>query len=220
MRVRAARLPGKPANIVPAKTEKGKIMCGTFEWTPARIQSLREDWAAGLTAALIARRFGIRRGSVIGKAHRLGLERRAVGKRPREAAAVPRPAKAAVLREPRPVAARRATISLANSPAIPLVRASQRMPPVAVDAAEAKRLGRAVPAVAGAAPLRPPRTGCGILDLTNESCRWPQEHLGLGDPRYCGEPGADLSARRPYCATHMRGAYILSPRPRPTRGAR
>jgi GcrA cell cycle regulator len=188
-------------------------MRGTFEWTPARVQNLREAWAAGQTVAVIARAFRIGRGSVIGKVHRLGLARRAVSKRPTKAAA-PQPAKSAAARN-KPAATKQA-VSLASSPAIPLVRSSQRMPPVAADAAGAKKSGRAVPAVAGAASLRPPppQNGCGILDLTNETCRWPRESCGLGDPRYCGEPGAGLSARRPYCAAHTRLTYVPSPRPR------
>jgi GcrA cell cycle regulator len=188
-------------------------MRGTFEWTPARVQNLREAWAAGLTVAVIAHAFRIGRGSVIGKVHRLGLARRAASKRPTKAAP-PQPAKPAAARN-KPAATRKQVVSLASSPAIPLVRSSQRMPPIAADAAGAKRSGRAVPAVAGAAPLRsPPQSGCGILDLTNETCRWPRENCGLGNPRYCGEPGADLGARRPYCAAHTRLAYVLAPRPR------
>src|SRR5580700_9837974 len=165
-------------------------MGGTFEWTPARVQSLREAWAAGFTVAVIAHAFGVGRGSVIGKAHRLGLARRAAGKRSREAAAAPRPARRARERS-KPVRTKPASvgnriISSAhtaakpalglnpgwtpvrrqkhapnnNSPAIPLVRSSQRMPPVAADAAGVfRKPGRAVPAVAGAAPPPPAQTG-------------------------------------------------------------
>ncbi len=43
---------------------------------------------------------------------------------------------------------------------------------------------------------------CTLLQLTNETCRWP-----VGDPRspdffYCGSPTADLAECRPYCAAH------------------
>jgi GcrA cell cycle regulator len=217
-------------------------MPDTFEWTPARVQSLREAWAAGFSAAVIAHALGVGRGSIIGKARRLGLARRATGKRPRQVAAAPRPAKRAPVRSkpaalrPKPAPAGNRIISLAhvpakparrldpvrrrdqapnnNSPAIPLVRSSRRMPPIAADAAGAKMPGRAVPAVAGAAPPPRTQTACGLLELTNETCRWPYEPAGLGDPRYCGEPGADLSARAPYCAAHMRLAYVVAPRPR------
>jgi GcrA cell cycle regulator len=211
-------------------------MGGTFEWTQQRVQDLREAWAAGLTASVIAHAFGIGRGSVIGKAHRLGLSRRPRRKLWREVERF-RPAEATT-----PVPACTGTVSLArgpakpllrsayrparrqhrapnsNSPATPLMRSSRRMPPVAADAAGASKPGRAVPAVAGTAP-RPSAPGCSILDLTNASCRWPLEPAGLADPRYCGEPSADLSARTPYCAAHMRAAYIFAPRPHAKRRA-
>jgi GcrA cell cycle regulator len=46
-------------------------------WTPARVQRLRELWAAGRTASAIAQELrGVSRNAVIGKAHRLGLEPR------------------------------------------------------------------------------------------------------------------------------------------------
>jgi GcrA cell cycle regulator len=51
------------------------------------------------------------------------------------------------------------------------------------------------------------RRGKSLLELTNDSCRWPN-----GDPAkpnffYCGAPGADLENGRPYCAHHARRAY-------------
>ncbi len=46
-----------------------------------------------------------------------------------------------------------------------------------------------------------------LLELRNDSCRWPN-----GDPAkrnffFCGAPGADLEGGRPYCAHHARRAY-------------
>jgi GcrA cell cycle regulator len=52
----------------------------------------------------------------------------------------------------------------------------------------------------------PERLRCSLLDLTNETCRWP-----IGDPGetgfyFCGTPSADLAAGQPYCPCHMREA--------------
>lgn len=48
-----------------------------MEWTDERITLLRELWGEGLSASQIADRLGdVTRNAVIGKAHRLGLEKR------------------------------------------------------------------------------------------------------------------------------------------------
>lgn len=45
-------------------------------WDDETIATLRQFWTAGLSAAEIGRRMGFTKNSVIGKAHRLGLEER------------------------------------------------------------------------------------------------------------------------------------------------
>jgi len=64
------------------------------QWTPERIELLRELWGGGLTAAQIAERLGgISRNAVIGKAHRMGLSGGSKPKarsRPRQTAVEPK----------------------------------------------------------------------------------------------------------------------------------
>jgi GcrA cell cycle regulator len=50
---------------------------------------------------------------------------------------------------------------------------------------------------------------CGktLLELTNESCRWPIGDPAKGSFHFCGEPGADLEQGIPYCECHRQRAY-------------
>ncbi len=46
-----------------------------------------------------------------------------------------------------------------------------------------------------------------LLELSNESCRWPHGRPGTPAFFFCGAPGADLERGIPYCARHARRAY-------------
>ncbi len=59
----------------------------------------------------------------------------------------------------------------------------------------------------------PRRSGpVGLFDLGNDMCRWPHGRLGGRNYLFCGAPGADLAGGIPYCALHMRRAYLIPPR--------
>jgi len=51
------------------------------------------------------------------------------------------------------------------------------------------------------------RSGKSLLELTNDTCRWPNGEPGTRGFFFCGAPGADLEGGRPYCAHHARCAY-------------
>lgn len=46
-----------------------------------------------------------------------------------------------------------------------------------------------------------------LLELTNNTCRWPHGRPGTDKFFFCGAPEADLEHGIPYCARHMRRAY-------------
>lgn len=46
-------------------------------WTEQQVEELEAHWASGLSCSAIGRRMGVTRNTIIGKAHRLGLESRA-----------------------------------------------------------------------------------------------------------------------------------------------
>ena len=56
-------------------------------------------------------------------------------------------------------------------------------------------------------PKESRRRGKTLLELTNDSCRWPHGEPGTPSFFFCGAPDADLESCRPYCARHARLAY-------------
>jgi GcrA cell cycle regulator len=56
-------------------------------------------------------------------------------------------------------------------------------------------------------PRNGPKT---VFELTNKTCRWPLGRIG-GTHFFCGVHEADLECGMPYCAPHMRRAYLIPP---------
>jgi GcrA cell cycle regulator len=50
---------------------------------------------------------------------------------------------------------------------------------------------------------------CGILELKNDTCRFPVGDVGSSGFFFCGTPGADFACHKPYCPAH---AQIVSRR--------
>lgn len=150
-----------------------------MSWTDDRVELLRKLWAEGLSASQVAARLGgITRNAVIGKVHRLGLEGRARagqgGKR----------AEAETEEAPGPEAgagsaARNIEADLAS--VVPL-------PSQAV----------------GGIPALPDQGKLTLLNLTEQTCKWPIGDPGTAGFHFCGQR-AELGL--PYCAAHARIAY-------------
>ena len=133
-------------------------------WTDERVETLKRLWTDGLSASQIAAELGgITRNAVIGKVHRLGLSGRA--KSPSSAA--PRPRKARqhqhMMRVSRPSA--RGNTALAHA--------------YDLDAQAEPEL------VDNVVPMGQRRT---LLELTEETCRWPIGDPGQADFFFCGGP--------------------------------
>jgi GcrA cell cycle regulator len=149
-------------------------------WTDERVETLKRLWIDGLSASQIAAELGgITRNAVIGKVHRLGLSGRA--KSPSSAA--PRPRKARPhqhrMRVSRPAV--RGNTALAHA--------------YDLDAHAEPEL------VDNVVPMGQRRT---LLELTEETCRWPIGDPGQADFFFCG--GRTITTL-PYCAFHSRVAY-------------
>jgi len=149
-----------------------------MSWTDERVELLKKLWSDGLSASQIAAELGgITRNAVIGKVHRLGLSGRAKS----ASSAAPRPRKA-------------------RSPMMRLGRASIRGNTALAHAYEME--AEAAPElIDNVIPIGQRRT---ILELTEQTCRWPVGDPGAADFAFCGNEAA---AGFSYCAGHARMAY-------------
>ena len=150
-----------------------------MSWTDERVEQLKKLWTDGLSASQIAAELGgVTRNAVIGKVHRLGLSGRA--KSPSSAAPRPRkPRQTHMLRVSR--ASIRGNTALAYAYDLDVE-------------AEPEPIENII-------PIGQRRT---LLELNEETCRWP-----IGDPAtqdffFCG--GKPITSL-PYCAYHSRVAY-------------
>jgi GcrA cell cycle regulator len=149
-------------------------------WTEERVESLKRLWGEGLSASQIAAELGsITRNAVIGKVHRLGLSGRA--KSPSSAAPRPRKARAHshMMRVTRP--SMRGNTALAHA-----FDFEPESEPELID---------------NIIPLGQRRS---ILELTEETCRWPIGDPGSSDFFFCG---GQAVTGAPYCTYHSRVAY-------------
>jgi GcrA cell cycle regulator len=150
-----------------------------MSWTDERVELLKKLWSDGLSASQIAAELGgITRNAVIGKVHRLGLSGRA--KSPSSTAPRQRKARAHphMMRVARP--SMRGNTALAQA-----FDYEVEAEPELVD---------------NVIPIGQRRN---ILELTEETCRWPIGDPGSVDFFFCG--GQTVSG--PYCGFHSRIAY-------------
>jgi GcrA cell cycle regulator len=151
-----------------------------MSWTDERVETLKKLWADGLSASQIAAELGgITRNAVIGKVHRLGLSGRA--KSPSSAA--PRP------RKPR-----------SASHMLRVSRSSMRCNTALAHAYDLDTEPEPEP-IDNVIPLGQRRS---LLELTEDTCRWPIGDPGAADFFFCGGPAI---TSLPYCAYHSRVAY-------------
>jgi GcrA cell cycle regulator len=151
-----------------------------MSWTDERVETLKRLWAEGLSASQIATELGeITRNAVIGKVHRLGLSGRA--KSP--AASPPRP------RKPR------------AAPHMLRVSRSSMRGNTALAHAYELDIAPEPECIDNVIPIGQRRS---LLELTEDTCRWPIGDPGTPDFFFCG--GAAVSSL-PYCAYHARIAY-------------
>jgi GcrA cell cycle regulator len=150
-----------------------------MSWTDERVELLKKLWSDGLSASQIAAELGgITRNAVIGKVHRLGLSGRAKS----TSSASPRPRKVR-----------------SSSHMLRIGRASIRGNTALAHAYEIEEAEPEL--IENIIPIGQRRT---ILELTEQTCRWPVGDPGSGDFFFCG---GNTVTGLPYCAYHSRVAY-------------
>ena len=151
-----------------------------MSWTDERVELLKKLWSDGLSASQIAAELGgITRNAVIGKVHRLGLSGRA---------------KSASSSAPRQRKTR------ASSHLLRMTRASVRGNTALAHAYQIE--AEATPELMeNIIPIGQRRT---ILELTEQTCRWPIGDPGSTEFFFCG---GNTIGGLPYCAYHSRVAY-------------
>ncbi len=169
-----------------------------MSWTDERVELLKKLWMEGLSASQIANELGdgVTRNAVIGKVHRLKLSARS-----KPASAAPRP------RSPSRPTVRRASSSGGGAPAGIKRRVINSAPVIGATALKPEE-DYAAEMEAELAEVHelfiPEGERLSLLDLNEQTCKWP-----IGDPlnpdfHFCGRTPKD---DHPYCEFHARRAY-------------
>lgn len=161
-----------------------------MEWPENLILRLRADWDEGLSASEIARRLGVTKNAVVGKAHRLDL--------PARPSPIRRDPSAAALRGPRPRRVR--------GPTLPPLPATGIATPSPVTNGNLSPTARSATSL----PTSPPEPAAKGRIVT---CCWPMGEPGTRSFRFCDEPS---DPGKPYCEQHAKRAHSAAQPRRPT----
>jgi len=158
-------------------------------WTDERVALLTRLWNEGHTASQIAEQFGdITRNAVIGKVHRLGLSGRAAASRFRAARIRMRPR----VQQPRKSFPTNGNAALkADSEAVPAAWPAPVRRPALRPVVQPETEAETGPVV-------------GLLELKEDSCRWPIGHPDEPGFGFCGCKKAEGSS---YCERHAAVAF-------------
>jgi len=178
-----------------------------MDWTAERIVLLKRLRDDGVSYTAIAAQLGITRGAVSGKIDRLGLAARQPAPRgprkPRAVLKLRRVVPQALAPDPGVLEARGASLNPRTGergqPADPS-RPTPDWAPVARTEDGPVDGGRDS---AVDPPVRTSRA-CSLLELTEDTCRWPIGDVGEPGFYFCGEPPLEGA---PYCGPHCRKAF-------------
>lgn len=162
-------------------------------WTDERVELLKKFWSEGLSASQIAAQLGgVSRNAVIGKVHRLKLPGR--GKTAQGSGRAQK-----TLSSPSSPRMRRtsSTVLPTNAASCSVEASSLKMEFVAEDVKETE-----VPEKPDV--VVPISRHLNLLQLSENTCRWPVGDPLSSDFHFCG---ADSGENSPYCAFHAKIAF-------------
>jgi GcrA cell cycle regulator len=166
-----------------------------MNWTDERVEMLKKLWSEGLSASQIAAQLGnVTRNAVIGKVHRLKLSGR--GKTNSSAPRVKKAASASI-----------SSSSRTSAPRSHTTRVTSHTHSVGNTALKAEYVAVArSQTVAEISPLYvvPVSRELKLVQLTENTCKWPNGDPMHDDFSFCGSEAPDSS---PYCGYHSRLAY-------------
>ena len=173
-----------------------------MSWTEERVETLKKLWSEGLSASQIATTLGgVSRNAVIGKVHRLKLPGRV------------KPATSSEV-EKENANVRTVRVALEEKPAVDTSKediflkagtvALEEVVEAKVDFAEevAESLTETFAEATNSDQSQPRRLT--LLQLTENTCKWPVGDPLASDFYFCGERSEDSS---PYCSAHSKVAY-------------
>lgn len=145
-------------------------------WTKELDERLKARWLAGESAAAIGDGMGRSRSAVLGRIHRLGIQRApATDREGRRAASMAVKVADRKAREPKVAAAGGWALSTETT----------AKPPRPIPVSDRTE------------------TAIGLLALTHLNCRWPVGRATGADQLFCGQT---VAPERPYCGEHVRRA--------------
>ncbi len=181
---------------------------GVSIWPDDERNAMRVLFHAGLTATEAARRFSkeyapVKRNAIVGVWFRMGLRRRETDNPPGNVVRRREPDKANEDRSQIQRIKRKCNNPFGNNTVTSI---AQRVVNAAKRRAADQRSGGfyAQPEPSFDEEMERAKHACGLLELTNTTCRWPCGDVGAPGFFFCGVPEAALDQRRPYCRGHSR----------------
>ncbi|MET3559619.1 GcrA cell cycle regulator [Bartonella japonica] len=164
-----------------------------MSWTHERVELLKKFWSEGLSASQIAAQLGgVSRNAVIGKVHRLKLPGRG-----KTAQAVSRAQKTPISPSSSRIRRTTSTVMPADTTSCNVGATALKMEFIEEDVIE-----NDVPTKSDV--IVPISRQLNLLQLSENTCRWPVGDPLSSDFHFCG---ADSSENSPYCTFHAKIAF-------------